>query len=62
MHDWKSCVPPKAGPRVRIPLSPPERPGNGSQIKADLQDRKRYNKASELAKRGWVFDLGLTVL
>ena len=22
-HDWKSCVPPKVGPRVRIPLSPP---------------------------------------
>ena len=22
-HDWKSCVPTKSGPRVRIPLSPP---------------------------------------
>ena len=22
-HDWKSCVLPKAVPRVRIPLSPP---------------------------------------
>ena len=24
-HDWKSCVLPKAAPRVRIPLSPPFR-------------------------------------
>ena len=23
-HDWKSCVPLKAGPWVRIPLSPPD--------------------------------------
>ena len=22
-HDWKSCVPTKSEPRVRIPLSPP---------------------------------------